>query len=606
MKKTAFILYWVLWESLTMGLFAQPMAKDSLKARLAQYARVDTQYIEDLYQLAYQHSKSGTDTMLQIGQRVIQLSDSLGHPAGIAKGYRVLCSWYRDALDFEKGEECCKRAIALCDSLGMKLLKAKALNTLATVYESQYPDSALIYTLETLDIFRELGDKHWEAISLQFLGNLYRNIGNYDKSIESHEAALEIYRIHDSAIKDGVPGQLINLATVYKVRAETRSDSVTIKQDLEKARENLEEALKTFQNIGLPFGEMVAALNLGQVYLLEKDFLLALSAYDRCLEINKRIGHNGVEVIGRWGKIAIMKRMGQFQESKKQALALLNDSGLPIDDQSLKDIYSTLHEASYEMKQFEDAYVFLLKKIELEKQFEWNSQLKTQLEDLGHQHEATILENQVALLAEENRKASIYKYGSIGLTLALLALAIVWLVQALEKRKQQQQIQFEKEARLQIEQNLAKEKLRRSEWEKQQLAADIQLKNQALSSQALQLARKNQWLENLYQQISQESSLQTLKKEVKAGLDQDRNWEEMRGFFEDLHPEFMPKLKRQYPALSKSDLRLAALYKMKLSREEMLHFLAIAPESFKMARYRLRKKLGLSSEEEVVELIQMI
>ena len=89
-----------------------------------------------------------------------------------------------------------------------------------------------------------------------------------------------------------------------------------------------------------------------------------------------------------------------------------------------------------------------------------------------------------------------------------------------------------------------------------------------------------------------------------ARLDQDRNWEEIRRMFEDLHPDFVPSLKQQFPDLSKAEVRLAALYKMELSKEEMIEFLAISPDSFKMARYRLRKKLGVDDEDSLKTILR--
>ena len=604
MRKLLYIGCFFMLMVFSINLQAQTRFKDSLKTRLSNYTQIDTQYVLDLFQLAYQYAQDGTDTMFLLGKKVVHLSDSLGFPAGRAKGYRTICGYYRDVLQDSLAIVYCKKAIALADSIGRNLIKAKCLNNLSTAYELTHPDSAIIYLQESLDISRELGNKQWQAIGLQSLGNQYRNMANYEKSIEAHQTSLNLFKEVDTK-GDGVPGQLINLATVYRARAETRKDSSLRIRDLEKARDYLEEAIPAFQKVKLPYGEMVAWLNLGQVYLIKKDYLLSLPAYERSLEMNKTLNHPGVEIAGRWGIITIKRRLRLYEESKQLAYEMLNNPEYPLAEGNIKDIYTIIHETSFEMEQWEESYFSLLKKVELEKKFEWNSQFKTNLEVLAHEYEASLQENKLALLAEENRKTSIYKYGLLALLITLILLAALWLAQSFRKRNQQKQIQTDKEARALAEQALASEKLKRTESEKQQLQAHISLKNQALSSHALQLARKNEWLQNLRSHLEQESSLQIVKQDIKSGLDLDRNWEEMRNLFEDLHPDFLSNLKKQYPDLSKSDLRLAALYKMNLSREEMLRFLAIAPESFKMARYRLRKKLGLKEGADLTGFFQL-
>jgi DNA-binding CsgD family transcriptional regulator len=83
----------------------------------------------------------------------------------------------------------------------------------------------------------------------------------------------------------------------------------------------------------------------------------------------------------------------------------------------------------------------------------------------------------------------------------------------------------------------------------------------------------------------------------------DKDWEDFRLQFEQVHQGFFKQLKDQCPELSTSELKLCALIKLNLSMKETPTILGISPESVKTARYRLRKKLQLSHEENLIDFI---
>ncbi len=47
---------------------------------------------------------------------------------------------------------------------------------------------------EALKIYRSIGDRQREALSLNSLGNAYKNLGQYQRAVESHQQAVAIYR----------------------------------------------------------------------------------------------------------------------------------------------------------------------------------------------------------------------------------------------------------------------------------------------------------------------------------------------------------------------------------------------------------------------------
>lgn len=83
----------------------------------------------------------------------------------------------------------------------------------------------------------------------------------------------------------------------------------------------------------------------------------------------------------------------------------------------------------------------------------------------------------------------------------------------------------------------------------------------------------------------------------------EEDWESFKLAFEGVHPGFFSKLRYHYPDITVSELRLAALIKLKLSLKESAAMLGISPESVKKSRYRLKKKLDVPDSENVDEFI---
>ena len=94
-----------------------------------------------------------------------------------------------------------------------------------------------------------------------------------------------------------------------------------------------------------------------------------------------------------------------------------------------------------------------------------------------------------------------------------------------------------------------------------------------------------------------------LKKIVNKYTIQDNNWKVFDHYFESVNKNFYTRLKQKYPEISSNDLKICALIKLNLSIKKMATILNISPDSVKTARHRLRKKLQLSTEENLTDFI---
>lgn len=74
--------------------------------------------------------------------------------------------------------------------------------------------------------------------------------------------------------------------------------------------------------------------------------------------------------------------------------------------------------------------------------------------------------------------------------------------------------------------------------------------------------------------------------------------------FASINPNFTQRLKEVYPSLSAMDLKLAAFAALKLDIKQVARILGIKPESVKQSRWRLRRKLNLTPDQNLEDVLR--
>ncbi|HEY9123012.1 MAG TPA: response regulator [Bacteroidales bacterium] len=83
-------------------------------------------------------------------------------------------------------------------------------------------------------------------------------------------------------------------------------------------------------------------------------------------------------------------------------------------------------------------------------------------------------------------------------------------------------------------------------------------------------------------------------------------WEEFETRFGQVYEDFYHRLVKLHPELTPNEKKLCALLKLNLSSKDIAALTLQDAKSVDMARYRLRKKLGLQQEDSLVEYLQSI
>ncbi len=87
---------------------------------------------------------------------------------------------------------------------------------------------------------------------------------------------------------------------------------------------------------------------------------------------------------------------------------------------------------------------------------------------------------------------------------------------------------------------------------------------------------------------------------------QQFNWEEFKYHFEKVHQGFFVRLKGKFPGLTTKDQRMCAYIHLGLSTKELAALINVTPESAEIGRIRLRKKLGLTREQNLNSFLQTV
>ncbi len=148
-----------------------------------------------------------------------------------------------------------------------------------------------------------------------------------------------------------------------------------------------------------------------------------------------------------------------------------------------------------------------------------------------------------------------------------------------------------------------------------QLHDQIEYKNKQITTHTLNIIQKNESLKELKDRLEtiikkhDKDTISELKKTIKI-IDEsfklDKDWEDFKLYFEQIYTGFYSKLKLNFPEITTLELRHCALIRLNLSINECASILGISPDSVKVSRTRLRKKLKLEHSQNLADFIMGI
>lgn len=184
----------------------------------------------------------------------------------------------------------------------------------------------------------------------------------------------------------------------------------------------------------------------------------------------------------------------------------------------------------------------------------------------------------------------------------------------IDHQKIAERIQKEQEEVLRLEAIAQEKQIAKLQTEK--LQAELESKNRELSNSALSLAYKNELLQKLSDEllkIKDENGkklpieqISKVQKVINEGMNDERDWNLFENSFNEAHENFFKKLKAQHPELVPNDIKLCAYLRMNMSSKELSSLLNITLRGVEIRRYRLRKKLNVPHDKNLVEFLMEV
>jgi two-component system, NtrC family, sensor kinase len=310
---------------------AQLQGQDRIDSLLGQLpkANEDTNKVKLLIDLSHTCYSINPDKGLNFGKQALALAEKLDWKKGMANATRTIAGNYGyGKSDYAMALKYSLESLQQFKEIGDKTGTARILGDIGVVYwyQSDYPN-ALNYYFNALRINEEIGNKADMAATLCNIGIVYNSEKEYEKALEYITKANKI----DEEIgnKSGIASNVGDIGELYLNLSNHG-----------KALEYTLKSLQLFKELGDKNGIARSLGNIGTVYSEQKNYSKALEYYLEALKISRELGL----------KVGIAMNLGNIGSTYLQ---IAKDSGTSKHD------LTTLQEA----KAYTDTAIIICKEI---------------------------------------------------------------------------------------------------------------------------------------------------------------------------------------------------------------------------------------------------
>ncbi|MNR97442.1 bacterial transduction protein [compost metagenome] len=179
---------------------------------------------------------------------------------------------------------------------------------------------------------------------------------------------------------------------------------------------------------------------------------------------------------------------------------------------------------------------------------------------------------------------------------------------------EQRRLYLEKESKIRQEQYELEKEIEKLKNDKLQIK--ILAKDKELVTNSLQVVKKNKILNGIIHKLkdinvetfdeSTKFQFNKLNKSIVKEVNTDKSWKDLEKHIKNVHFDFLKRLKEKYPTISPRELDLSTYLLMNMSTKEIAEIMNISSGGVELARYRLRKKLGLNKKENLIGFLMSI
>jgi len=539
------------------------------------------------YHVSFCQGKAEVDSLM------LQIKTATADSAKIFVNIKL--SQFYTTSDLQKALEYAENAVELAEKSGNTEILGKSLNNIGNVCFTQgFFELALAHYYRYLKIQKLLGDEKGTASALINIGAICLNTSDFKQAKDKFAEALKTF-----------------IALERKsVDKKCSVEIITTYNNLGIACQNLKEQ-KQAENY-YQTGINLALKNLGNSILLSNlynnmaSLLLDLKQPDKAynpirkaLDIRLQFGDKNGEAQS-YRMLAIYyieksnkaKTLEYLYKAYNLSVSIGNISLQSNLANKLFEEYNNAGRADSALK-----YQILLRELDDKMNYEETQRELTRIE-------LTMQFSEKEKMREIEIKRKEFQYLMIGISLAL-SLAILSLLFLLSQNRLKR-LRLEKD-----NMNLASKNL---ELEKTALKQELELKNKELTTNVMYLLQKNEYLTDITEKVieikkdlpgDQGSRIDQLIHDLQSN-NHDRIWKEFEIRFQEVHQDFYTRLNARFPDLTPNEKKLAAFLRLNMTTKDISAITFQLPDSIKTARSRLRKKLGLPQEANIIAFLESI
>ncbi|PWJ40962.1 tetratricopeptide repeat protein [Sediminitomix flava] len=483
--------------------------------------------------------------------------------------------------DIDKAHLFIKQASLLTEKMSPSLELSKYYHQYGNVFYMQgFFLKAADYYMRAANIAQKIGDVERMVNAYNNIGMVYVEEGNIEKAEHYLEKALKLSEEIDPEIIKRVKFYMtMNLGIISHQKQKNNAALLHYERALSEAQEYGDKAI-----------EASILHNIGKVFVDEDKYDQALVYFEKAYELKQSIGDLKGTITPLLEISTIYSKGGKYKDALKaikEADAVAEHYGSTdmktYVDSGYYEVYSQMNETAKALSYLE-AYVTKKSQIDTEQKAQDISRLINQ-----HKIEINNLEYEA-----EKQKQRAQTRMIVG-TLVFL-LVIFLMLYLLQRSKTKQAFLAKEKARL------AEDQLR---LENDALNQSLEYKNKELTTNIMNLIQKNQLINQVsndligIQSDLKEANKRPIRKMIYSlqSSSSDEIWKEFEIQFQQVHTEFYQRLHERYPDLSANERKLCAFLLLNMSTKDISSITQQQPRTINVARFRLRKKLGLTGSD---------
>ena len=441
-------------------------------------------------------------------------------------------------------------------------------------------------------------DKQRRARLYLLSGRVYGKLGDYNRAIDLNDKATAIFKsMSDSASiaqcysERGVIHHYIN---EFSTSDRFFERALTINRQLR----NLKEIARCLNNFCLYEGRTD-----------EKIEMLR-----EAITINKNLD-------ARWSLGENYNNLGkQYYYAKRyqESLEALDVARGYADQIGARELISDNYEyramVFAAMKRYEQAYHALEEMYRLKGELQNTNRLRSLEQEIAYK-QYTEQKSSTERREQEYRIELLKR--NVWLLISLMVIGILlsfFYYQRLRRRRKMELVEAQYRLKL-SEHELNELKLQRQEAELQSVQSELNDSRREMTNIAVFLQSRSELLDKIREMIKEgyrmdPASVPTHLKKINAFISQSQGGEaassNLLTTIEEKSKEFQKRLDALHPNLTPGERHLATLLRVNLTTKEIAILTGTTPKTINMNRYRLRKSLGLATDDNLVEYLQKL